>query len=183
MHAKQLLSFSFILLFAHGCISIAPSSHNRNDNIATGTLSADKLKSLKEALIKLKPGEIKDTIIIKYDYNYESCWNNLDRADDAYIMGFVHRYNENVKNLLASRPQLSIYSIREPGVGINKIKYWNDSIVIDKNRSIKKLLFKKKSICGNSIMIMPDGKYIFINSDSHNNIFYVTAYKISTLFK
>jgi hypothetical protein len=90
--------------------------------------------------------------------------------DNDYVMGFVTRHNQRVQKLLELRPNLSVFDFREPGDYMNKIKYWNSTIIIDSSKQLFKLIFKERTICGNSIMVLPDKQFVFIRSDSHSDI-------------
>jgi hypothetical protein len=86
-------------------------------------------------------------------------------------------YNENyklgknnTKKIIAARPNVSIFSFREPGKNINKLKKWDNSIIIDSTKELFKLLFKKRCTCSSSIAIAPNKRFGFLRSDSHSEI-------------
>ena len=136
----------------------------------SGQLSDSSYNALKHFLTTSTNSILKDTIIIKYDYNHETCWDLLDQKNDDYIMGLVKRHQERVQQVLATRQNISVFVFRERGNDINKIKIWDNSIMIDSSKKLYKLLFKKRCTCGSSIIVMPDKRFVFIRSDSHSEI-------------
>ena len=177
------ISFISILTITESCGTTSKLyRHGENDKIYTGQLSDSTFTALKQFLIKSANSNLKDTIIIKYDFNNETCWNILDQSEDAHIMGFVTRHKQRVQHVLATRNNVSIFDFREPGNNLNKIKKWNNSILIDSSKQLFNLLFKERSTCGSSIIVMPDKKYIFIRSDSHSEILELTQNKIIEAF-
>jgi hypothetical protein len=145
--------------------SIYPTSSG--EKIYSGQLTEAVYSSLTQFLKTQSNAELNDTIIIKYDYNGETCWDMLDRQKDSYIMGIVSRTQERVRQVLQSRDDVSVYCFREPGNRLNKIKKWDSTILIDNKKQLYDLLFKKRSNCGNSIIVMSDRRFVFLRSDSH----------------
>jgi hypothetical protein len=144
-------------------------------------LSDSTFIALKQILTHATTSKLKDTILIKYDYNNETCWNILDQTNDEYIMGFVTRHQERVQKVLSTRQNISVFEFREPGNSLNKIKKWDNSIIIDSSKQLFNLLFKKRYTCGSSIMVMPDKRFVFIRSDSHSEILDLTQKQIEEL--
>ena len=165
-----LLTSLIVLIIAIGCNSTS-RLYRRNDKnkIYTGKLSDSTYQSLKQFLTASTKSKVNDTIIIKYDYNNEVCWEILDLKDDDYIMGFVITHQERVRKALAARENISIFDFREPGKNVNKIKKLDTSIKIDSTKFLFNLLFKKRCVCGSSIIVMPDKNYVFLRSDSHSD--------------
>ena len=180
---KQLAATFIALTLLTSCDSTArlyrPEDSNR---VHSGILDDLTNNSLRLLLVAPTSSSLKDTIIIKYDYNNESCWELLDQKDDNYIQGFVTRHKQRVETLLTTRPNVSVFEFREPGNNINKIKKWDSSIIIDSTRQLMNLLFKERSTCGNSIIVLPDRRFIFIRSDSHSEVLDLTQEKILEYF-
>jgi len=153
---------------------------NKNRNYA-GQLNDSIFFQLKQFLSNSTASKVKDTLIIRYDYNNESCWNRLDQQNKEYIMRFVTNYNDRVERILNTRPDVSIYSYREPGDNLNKIKAWNNKIRVDSTRQLFNLLFKERCICGSSILVMPDKQFVFIRSDSHSEILDLTQEQVKKI--
>ena len=125
--------------------------HDGTKRIYSGTLDDATNASLRQLLVIQAVSSLKDTVIIKYDYNNESCWDLLDQRDDNYVQGFVTRHRERIQMLQATRPNVSILEFREPSNNLNKIKKRDSYIIIDSSRRLMNLLFKERSACGNSI--------------------------------
>lgn len=174
----------FVLIILFGCGSTAQLYRSDDKNqIYTGKLSDTVYTSLKQFLQASTSSKIKDTIIIKYDYNNETCWDILDQSDDDYVRPFIPAHHEKVRNILAKRQNVSIFDFREPGQNLNKIKKWDSSIKIDTTKFLFKLLFKKRSTCGNSIIVMPDKNFVFLRSDAHSQAMDFTQAQIKELLK
>ena len=171
----MILFFSLVLCTSCGTSAKLYKKGDKN-KIYSGQLDALTYQSLQQAL-PVTP-VLKDTIIIKYDYNNETCWSILDQSDDNHIQGFVTRHNERVQNVFMSRPNVSVFDFREPGNNLNKIKKWNTSIIIDSTKQLYNLLFKERAACGNSIIVLPDRRFVFIRSDSHSEALNLTQDKI-----
>ena len=146
-----------------------------------GQLNDSVFNALKRFLTATTNSKLKDTIIIKYDYNNESCWDNLDKREDDRIMEFVSRHKERVQQVLMARQNLSVFNFREPGNSLNKIKKWDNSIIIDSSKQLFNLLFKERCACGSSIIVMPDKRFVFLRSDSHLEVLDMTQKQIEEL--
>ena len=146
-----------------------------------GQLSELDYTALQQFLTAKKNAPLKDTIIIKFEYNNETCWDALDQKGDSYIMGFVTRHKERVEDLLDKRKNVSVFDFREPGNNLNKIVKWDDSIIIDSTKQLFHLLFKERCTCGSSIMVMPDRRFVFKRSDSHSEMYEMTKDEINTI--
>ena len=139
--------------------------------IYSGTLDDAANASVRQLLASRSPSPLKDTVIIKYDYNNSACWSMLDEKDDTVIRGFITRHRQRVSALQSARPGVSVFNFREPGSKVNKIKKWDDSVLVDSSGQLMALLFRERSVCGNSIIILPDKRFVFIRSDPHSEAF------------
>lgn len=179
------LSIITIFIIAESCSTTSQFYRYNINNINykgySGQLSNSTFIALKQYLSNTTSSKLKDTIIIKYDYNYETCWDILDQREDDYIMGFVTRSREIVQQVLASRQNVSVFKFREPGRRLNKIKKFDNSIIIDSSKQLFNLLFKERCTCGSSIIIMPDKRFIFLCSDSHFKILELTQKQIGDI--
>lgn len=153
---------------------------DKNSNY-NGQLNDTTFNAVKQFLTATTSAKLKDTIIIKYDYNNETCWNMLDQRSDDQIMGFVARHKERVQQVLATRQNVSVFDFREPGKNLNKIKKWDNSIIIDSSKQLFNLLFKERCTCGSSMMIMPDKRFVFLRSDSHSEVLNLTQKQIEDI--
>ena len=156
-------------------------SYDDKNKTYTGQLSDSSFIILRQILTSTATSKLKDTIIIKYDYNNETCWDILDQKEDDYIMGFVTRHKERVQAILSTRYNVSMFDFREPGNSLNKIKKWDNSITIDRTKQFFNLLFKERCTCGSSIVVMPDNRFIFLRSDSHSEVLDLTQKQIEEL--
>lgn len=173
MHYRLIAAIIFISTFSN-CSS---SKLYRTGKYFKGSLNDSDYVKLREYLhVKT------DTIVLKYDFNRETCWDNLDRADDSYIRTVVKNYQSLIDSISKLRPQISIYQYREPGSQINKFKKWNEQIKID-NGLLRKMIFTEKTVCGTSAVILPDKNYILIKSDSHFEAVLLTKDVLSVLLK
>jgi hypothetical protein len=149
--------------------------------ILSGELTETDFSQLKQYIQTFSNTLVKDTIIIKYDFNNETCWNLLDGNTNNYIMRVLKSRQEKIKTMQIFRPNVSIFNFREPGNNLNKLKKLDNTILIDSTKQIKNLLFEKQYTCGSSIIIMPNKKFVFIKSDSHNDILDLNQKQIEEL--
>lgn len=167
------------LWFIVGCsptLKIYP--YDDKNRTGKGQLNDTVFNELRHYLKEHTSSTIKDTIIIKYDYNNETCWNRLDEREDENIMGFVKRKQQAMEQMLTTRKNVSSFNFREPGENLNKLKLWDSTIIIDSSKQLYHLLFMRNYNCGNSILVLPDKRFIYILSDPHSEIFYLTSKQI-----
>lgn len=166
---KKYVCFLLIIVVISTVISCASSSKlysiDNKDRIYSGKLSDSTFNILKDFLRNYS--KLKDTLIIKYDYNYESCWSLLDQSNDAKIMSIVNSNKEQLNEAVKVRENISVFNFREPGKSFNKIKEWNSLIIVDSSKQLYNLIFSERNTCGNSIVVLPDKRFVFIRSDSH----------------
>ena len=159
MNRKILVTLLFILTF-----QIFDAQKKSTPNV--GMLSPEQFTEFKEFL-KSKNLIVKDTVFLKYDYNKETCWDGLDQKDKEYIEKVKSNFQNRILNFNAQHKDAVAYNFREPGNKINKLKLWDDNIMIDELLTLKNLLFQKKRSCGNSAVIFKDGSYYLQFSDPH----------------
>ncbi len=159
--SKLLSILFFCLIFTH-CNSSGISGQDQ-----VRQLNPSEFDLLKNELKKYSFGQIQDTIIIKYEYDRESCWNNLDQQNDEYIKTVISERQNFVLEQVSKRKNLSFFHFKEPGKNFNKIISWDNRVLTDTAGVLKNLYFPKSNFCGNSAIILPDGKMIFIKSDAH----------------
>jgi hypothetical protein len=150
--------------------SCEPSSrlYRLDDNVAMyfGHINEGTYNQIKQFLSS-ENTQLKDTIIIKYDYNNETCWDRMDERNDSSIMTSVKYWQKHIQQKMTARQNLTVFHYREPGNDLNKIIKPDSSILIHDKKILLNLLFKKRTTCGSSIIIMPDKRFLFIRSDSH----------------
>ncbi|RYG50842.1 MAG: hypothetical protein EOO01_09785 [Chitinophagaceae bacterium] len=165
MNRTALIVVLSLLLMAH--LPAAAQTGRVEYKITTRTLDPAGLATLKSFLAKHSSSRIQDTILIKYDFNKESCWDVLDTQSDEQVKQVLEQHGSWVKTAVESRPFISVFEFREPGNKINKLKKWDQHIMIDSTRELYKLVFNKKTTCGSSAIILPDGRFIVVHSDAH----------------
>lgn len=160
---------SFLLgIVVTSCNSTAQLYRPDNkEKIYFGYIKDSSYSQLKRVLSSYSNIQLKDTIIIKYDFNNETCWDRLDEETKKHIEMFIPRSQARIQQKMMARPYLTVLRFREPGNNLNKIVKWDSSILIDDKKELFNLLVKESSICGSSIIIMPDKRFLFIRSDSH----------------
>jgi len=114
-------------------------------------------------------------------YNNDTCWNILDKKSAKHIKDFVRRRKERVQQVLATRHNVSVFNFREPGNNLNKIKKWDNSILIDSSKQLYNLIFIERCTCGNSIIVMPDKRFVFMRSDPHLEVLNLTQKQIEKI--
>lgn len=179
-HFLYFISLIILLIFVESCSTTAQLYDDKNRSY-TGLLRDSTFTVLKQYLTNTTNLKLKDTIIIKYNYNNETCWNILDQKEDSYIMSFVTGYKARVQRVLAARQNVSVFNFREPGNKLNKIIKWDNSILIDSSKQLFNLLFKERCICGSSIIALPDKRFIFLRSDSHTDVLNLTQKQIEEI--
>ena len=147
-----------------------------------GNLTSLQLDSLKTYLSRTNSSP-KDTVIIKYDFNGENCWNQLDHQSDEYIDQVVKSAQVRTVTVLRDRPGISIYKFREEGISFNKLKLRDSDIKIDSSGFVRRLLFKEKQSCGTSGIILPSGDFILIKFDSHFEALSLSGKKIAAVLR
>ena len=179
------LLFIFSLISFLGCAPHGPLYRFDDDKrISVYQLEDSSFSAVKKYLSQFSNKAIQDSIIIKYDYNNETCWSVLDeKMTDEEMKNKFLTSQSPYEAYLLTRPGVSFFRFREPGDNINKLIKYNTSIIIDKDRELYKFFFKEKCTCGNSILILPDGRYIFTRSDSHTNALFYSSKQISGLLQ
>lgn len=163
-------------------IPVSKSNDKPLQKISVGTLTEENYTLVLKALANLDNKISNDTIIIKYDYEKESCWNRLDKQDDNYIKTLIASSNKRILENETKRKNISVYQISEGKSKTNKIIKWNDQVKIDTDKTIHNLLFTKKAMCGNSILITPSRKFIILKSDSHFELLDYSKKEITKIF-
>ena len=153
-----------ILFFILNLVCFANAQITKQDKFHD--LTEVDFQALKKFLLS-KNLEVRDTIFIKYDYNRESCWNFLDTQNDDRIKNVMTLFQKNISDFNKNHPGAVAFNFREPGKAINKLKLRDETIIIDDELVLKKLIFSKKMECGNSAIIFDDGSYILRFSDPH----------------
>ncbi len=178
----QLLSFIFLLTVTAGFNSTSSVATTNKQRISAGKLTDADVRFVKEFLQSFSKTTLNDTLLIKYDFNKDACWNMLDKSKDEDIKSIVLASKERIQTTLLTRPGISIFRFREPGDQLNKIIKWDDSILIDSTKQLYKLLFKKRTECGSSMIILPDGRFILLQTYPHMEALNLSQQQIAETF-
>ena len=153
------------------------------ENVTVGQLDEEKYNEIKKILTEKSPQALNDTIIIRYDYNNNECWRALDQENDNYIKSMILRHNQIISNKSASRPNISVFNFREPGDDFSKKVLWDKTYIVDSSNQLFNLIFNKRIMCGNSVIILPDMRFVFVPSDPHFDALNFTSEEISSFLR
>jgi len=159
----------FVVLFLISTLNSKAQVYKQGDKdkIIKGELNEADYAQLKQILLENSKSILQDTLIIKYDYNNETCWMFLDDKGDDDIASSIRIRQQQVQKVSLNRKGVSIFKFKEKGSNLSKVVERDNSIFQDRKKKLFKLLFKKRSTCGNSIIILPSRKFILVRSDSH----------------
>lgn len=163
MRIKNTIIFAIFSFSVIACAGTKKVSKNKR---SSDQFTLEKVDSIKNYLSALSNKPVKDTVIIKYDFNYENCWNTLDQQTDLYINNIILSANDFISKYKIAHPGTSVYQIKEGGKNFNKLVLWNNKILTD-GGYLRKNIFTKKTTCGTSLILYPDGSHKFFYSDSH----------------
>ncbi len=168
-------------ILAAGCSM--PSLYTDSNKISVGALNAKEWSDLKLFFKPYTHGKLQDTLIIKYEINGESCWEFLDKQTDEYVNRVIAGGVKYRDSVMRNRPTVSFFHFQEKGKQKNKIISWDSTVNVDVAGKLKEILFKEKTVCGSSAVVLPDGIYILIKSDSHLLSFTLSKDKIGEALK
>lgn len=172
--------FVFLLLFSK-CTETTPLPKGRYDydsrgKYLKGKLSDSSFQALKTYLQQSFSGELKDTIIIKYDFNSADCRGGLHDENDTAVLNRIQFYQKGVAEQVLKRPGISVFEFREAGNTISKYRRWNQDVKID-NGFLQRLFFTEKTICGTSVIMLPDHQFLVVKTDPHFDALYHLSQK------
>ncbi len=166
--STTILSFLILTFLFYSCGANRRLYTNKDDGqISHGILNDSSYIAIKSFCQQYSSVQVNDTIIIKYDFNHENCWNTLDMTEESRIRNVIDSYNASIDNEKSNRPGISIFQFREAGNAFNKYKKWNTEIKIDSSGVLGNILFSQRVVCGSSAIILPDKRFVIIRSDSH----------------
>ncbi|MCX2574657.1 hypothetical protein [Pedobacter sandarakinus] len=157
-------SYMFILacLLIYSC---SPKLYTDEKNrYQAGTLSDSQFDSLKTYLRQNNRAILQDTIIIKYDFNKDNCWIEIQNQNAAFLNNVRWTMQQNIIEKGKKRPMVAIYQYREIGERFSPVRSKGLEIETDSG-FLKKILFNEITTCGTSAIILPDGKYLLVKSD------------------
>lgn len=158
----QLFTLLFLSIFIYSC---SPKLYvDENKRYQAGTLTDAQVDSLHVFLKENQRLALKDTIIIKYDFNRDDCWKDLSYQNAEFLNNVRWTFQKNILEKAEARPKVAIYQYREVGESFSQVKSKGLEIETDPG-FLKKLLFKENTSCGTSAIILPDGKFLLVKSD------------------
>jgi hypothetical protein len=154
-----------LFLFSILIYSCSPKLYVDEDKrYQAGTLTDAQIDSLHSFLKQNERLALKDTIIIKYDFNKDDCWKDLSYQNAEFLNNVRWTFQKNILEKAEARPKVAIYQYREVGNTFSQVKSKGLEIETDPG-FLKKLLFKENTSCGTSAIILPDGKFLLVKSD------------------
>ncbi|NMN35455.1 hypothetical protein [Pedobacter sp. SG918] len=158
----QLSFFLFLSIFIYAC---SPKLYvDESKRYQAGTLTESQVDSLHLFLKQNERLALKDTIIIKYDFNKDDCWKDLSYQNAEFLNNVRWAFQKNILEKAEARPKVAIYQYREEGKSFSPIKSKGLEIETDLG-FLRKLLFKEVTSCGTSAIILPNGKFLLVKSD------------------
>lgn len=158
----QLSTFLFLSIFIYAC---SPKLYlDETKRYQAGTLTDAQMDSLYTFLKQNERLKLKDTIIIKYDFNKDDCWKDLNYQNAEFLNNVRWAFQKNILEKAEARPKVAIYQYREDGKSFSPIKSKGLEIETDSG-FLRKLLFKEATSCGTSAIILPNGKFLLVKSD------------------
>ncbi|MFF5379763.1 hypothetical protein [Pedobacter suwonensis] len=159
---SPLFTLLLLSIFIYAC---SPKLYvDESKRYQAGTLSETQIDSLHTFLKQNDRLSLKDTIIIKYDFNKDVCWNDLSYQNAEFLNNVRWAFQKNIQEKAEARPKVAIYQYREPGESFSPIKSKGLEIETDSG-FLRKLLFKEVTTCGTSAIILPNGKFLLVKSD------------------
>ncbi|WP_412467741.1 hypothetical protein [Pedobacter sp. KLB.chiD] len=152
---------------------------DENKRYQAGTLSDTQIDSLHTFLKQNERLTLKDTVIIKYDFNNDPCWNALSYQNAEFLNNVRWAFQKNIQEKAEARPKVAIYQYREEGESFSPIKSKGLEIETDSG-FLRKLLFKEATSCGTSAIILPNGKFLLVKSDPQFSALILNAKDIET---
>ncbi|WP_443944090.1 hypothetical protein ACJVDH_14350 [Pedobacter sp. AW1-32] len=162
MNLKSLLSCLLVSVAFYAC---SPKMYTEKP-YAAGSLNDAQMDSLRTYLSQNERVKLEDTIFIKYDFNNDACWNDLEGQNPEFINNLRWTFQKNVQEKAADRPGIAIYQYAEAGNNFSAVKTKGLEIETDSG-FLRKMLFKEKVQCGTTAIILPSSKFLLVKSDSH----------------
>jgi len=162
MKTLKLFLFPILITLLYSC---SPKLYvDESKRYEAGSLSDAQVDSLRTYLKENERVALKDTIIIKYDFNNDACWRDLNYQNADFLNNVRWTFQKNIIEKAQARPAVAIYQYRQAGENFSQVKSKGLEIETDSG-FLKKMLFKEVTTCGTSAIILPDGKFLLIKSD------------------
>jgi hypothetical protein len=164
---RALIYFSIIALLL-GCTLTAPLfRHHDKGKVMVGDLTEAGYRDITAVLKAYSKTGLKDTLIIRYYYINDACWALLDQHGDEHINSVISNKQLQVQHEQNRRLNLSVFQFREASDRMSKVILRDSTIILDPQHRLFNLALSDRSSCGNSIIILPDRKFVLIRSDGH----------------
>lgn len=171
----RLFTFIFLSLFLYAC---SPKLYvDENKRYQAGTLTEAQIDSLHTFLKQNERLALKDTIIIKYDFNKDDCWKDLSYQNAEFLNNVRWTFQKSIQEKAEARPKVAIYQYREEGKSFSPVKSKGLEIETDPG-FLKKLLFNEATTCGTSAIVLPNGKFLLVKSDPQFSALILNAKEI-----
>ena len=132
-------------------------------------LSSEEFAQLKDFLLH-KNIPIKDTIIIKYEFNGDDCWHLLNQKSKNYIHKVRDGMQKHISNFNLSHSDAIAIRVKESGKNFSDYILDDPTILTDDDKLLRRLLFKKTESCGTTAVILDDASFALKESDSHFSV-------------
>ena len=107
-----ILCFAIIVF---SCSSTKLFSPDMRSRVSFRSLSTENNTALRNYLQQYSSAPLKDTLMIKYNFNNETCWNELDQHGDNFIFNMITHYHHIIDSFAVSKPHSSVFEFRQPG--------------------------------------------------------------------
>jgi hypothetical protein len=128
----------------------------------SGQLPAAQYEALRSLLQGYSILPLKDTLIIKYEYDMQQTGIPVVENDDI-IQQNITTELRMLHNAMLKRKNITLLSMIEPGNRADSMKIYNNMVNVDLAKSVYRLLLNDLNAV-NSVIILPSGKYICFNS-------------------
>ena len=174
---KPIIKFSVLAVLSMAILAACSPRLYTDNPYEAGTLATSALDSIRSFLQTNPTVKLKDTIFIKYDFNNDDCWSDLNGQNPEFMNNTRWAYQKGIQEKAYKRPQVAIYQYREVGNNFSPLRSKGLEIETDPG-ILKQLLFKVKIKCGTSAIILPNGKFLLVKSDSHFSALLLDAKQI-----
>ena len=133
------------------------------DNMSTGQVSKTAYDSLRNIFRKMNAGLLNDTVLLKFEYDVVPAGRALPAENAEIIQQKITEELRMLHGALTVRKKISVLEMVSPGPRADELNIYNNMANVDSNNLIRELL-SRQGITGNSIMLLPGGKFISLNS-------------------
>ncbi|MBC7937482.1 MAG: hypothetical protein H7Y86_19215, partial [Rhizobacter sp.] len=128
-------------------------------NITTGRLTTAEYDSVRTLLKQYSTIDLKDTIILKYQYDVVPAGNQPNTLDVEIIQQMVTGELRKLHSAMAKRKNISLFNLTAPGTAADSLLMYNNLAMIDTSGILQRLLLTRKSSTS-SVILMPGRQFI-----------------------